>query len=559
MKKRVFALLFFAAASAALADLTKYKDWAKSPEAYFLTPPERSDWAAVKTDEDAEKFIASYFARRGGEAFKQEIARRIAAADQQFKMRRYDRGSQSVRGRLLVVLGPPNKQMRERQDAGGAPAAPGDRTDVTTAANLTLTWIYDTNHFPADWGIGELKARILVDQARGLDELESAGAVDKAIARVAERSIVSPSASAAAAPAQPAAPAAAPAGAPAAAAPAPSSAAAGKAASAAAAPAAPPPAIAPAALPGTARSVLETLARDRKAVTGAFWGGVFRTLSGEPFYALELAVPADKATGARLAGVVTTESGDEKLAFWEEPAWVDVKTGGIVSAKAAVYAISLPPGGYRASVGLFPADGSAPVASAIAEFKLEVGSEGFDVSPLILSNEPTAPRKPPAPTDPFIFRPRQPLQIVPKADRLFGAKDSLWYFYTVRNPVRPAEPAPTPAPGAAEAPFPRLMATVNILIDGRPAFQPATAPAELELLGEGTYGGGREIPLESFKPGFYTFVLTVRDRNAARDSAAFKGLERRAEFVVLKPDGSIPEKPAPPTPAPAAKAPAKKG
>jgi GWxTD domain-containing protein len=543
VKKTVLALLVFAGASAALADLSKYKDWAKSAEAYFLTPPERAEWVSVKSDEDAEKFIASYFARRGGEPFKQEIARRIAAADQQFKMRRYDKGSLSVRGKLLVVLGPPNKQMRERQEAGGAPAGPGDRPDVSTAANMTLTWVYDANHFPADWGIGELRARILVDQSRGLDELESGGAVDKAIARVSEKSIVSPAATAVALPAGVAPPAAP-----------------GKAAPASAPAAAPPPAIAPAALPGAARSVLETLARDRKPTAGAFWGGVFRALSGEPFYAFELASPADKAAGSRLAGVVTTESGDEKLAFWEEPTWVDVKTGGAPSGKAAIYSVSLPPGSYRASVGLFPADGSAPVASAVTEFKLEVATDAFDVSPLILSNEPTAPRKPPAPTDPFVFRPKQPLQVVPKADRSFGARDSLWYFYTVRNPARPAEPAPTPAPGTAEAPFPRLMATVNILLDGKPAFQPQTVPAELELLGEGTYGGGREIPLESFKPGSYTFNLTVRDRNAPRDSAAFKGIERRADFVVLKPDGSMPDKPAPPpTPAPATKAPAKKG
>jgi GWxTD domain-containing protein len=561
VKKTVFALLAFAAASAALADLSKYKDWAKSPEAYFLTPLERTEWASIKSDEDAEKFIAAYFARRGGEPFKQEIARRIAAADQQFKMRRYDKGSQSVRGRLLVVLGPPNKQMRERAEDAGGPAGPGDgRSDITTAGNMTLTWIYEADHFPADWGVGELRARILIDLARGLDELESGGPVDKAIARVAEKSIVNPVATAAAAPSGGAPPApassasAAPA-APASSAPAPAP---GKAASAPGPAAAPPPAIAPAALPGTARSVLETLARDRKSAAGAFWGGVFRALSGEPFYAFELAAPPEKATGTRLAGVVTTESGDEKLAFWEEPSWVDVKTGSAVSAKAAIYSVSLPPGSYRASVGLFPADGSAPVASAVGEFKLEVSTDAFDVSPLILSSEPTAPRKPPTPTDPFVFRPKQPLQIVPKADRLFGTKDSLWYFYTVRNPSRPAEPAPTPAPGTAEAPFPRLMATVNILVDGKPAFQPQTAPAELELLGETTYGGGREIPLESFKPGAYTFVLTVRDRNAARDSAAFKGIERRADFVVLNPDGSMPEKPAPPTPAPA-KAPAKKG
>jgi hypothetical protein len=50
----------------------------------------------------------------------------------------------------------------------------------------------------------------------------------------------------------------------------------------------------------------------------------------------------------------------------------------------------------------------------------------------------------------------------------------------------------------------------------------------------------------------------VRDLGAARDSAAFKGIDRKEDFVVLKPDGSMPEKAAPkPTPKP--RTPAKKG
>ena len=82
MKKAILALLVFVAAGTALGDLSKYKDWAKSPEAYFLTPPEREEWAKIKSDEDAEKFIQLYWAKReGGPASKQEVMRRIDAAD----------------------------------------------------------------------------------------------------------------------------------------------------------------------------------------------------------------------------------------------------------------------------------------------------------------------------------------------------------------------------------------------------------------------------------------------------------------------------------------------
>ena len=108
MKKLLLVLAGLAISVSALANLTKYKDWDKGPEAYFLTPAERAEWKGVQTDEDAEKFIALYYAKRGGDAFKQEISRRIAAADQQFKMQRYKRGADSVRGHLLIVLGTPS-------------------------------------------------------------------------------------------------------------------------------------------------------------------------------------------------------------------------------------------------------------------------------------------------------------------------------------------------------------------------------------------------------------------------------------------------------------------
>ena len=95
MKKALLFLAGVAMAAVSLAQLSKYKDWAKSPEAYFLTPSEREEWAAVKSDEQAEKFIASYWAKRDPtpgttqNEFKDGVMRRIAAADEQFKARRY--------------------------------------------------------------------------------------------------------------------------------------------------------------------------------------------------------------------------------------------------------------------------------------------------------------------------------------------------------------------------------------------------------------------------------------------------------------------------------------
>jgi hypothetical protein len=89
---------------------------------------------------------------------------------------------------------------------------------------------------------------------------------------------------------------------------------------------------------------------------------------------------------------------------------------------------------------------------------------------------------------------------------------------------------------------PRIMQKIGVLRDGKPAFAPFTGPAEMQQLTSGYYASGSEIPLTTFEPGYYTFTLNIRDLNAPRDSAAFKGLDRQAEFVVLKPDGTLPAK-----------------
>ena len=130
MKKLVSLLAGLAIAACALAELSKYKDWDKSPEAYFLTPAERAEWKKIATDEEAQKFIALYWAKRDptpGTAqneFRDEVGRKIAAADQQFKMPRYKRGADSVRGRLLVVLGTPSRAAQQRLAGSEAPETP---------------------------------------------------------------------------------------------------------------------------------------------------------------------------------------------------------------------------------------------------------------------------------------------------------------------------------------------------------------------------------------------------------------------------------------------------
>ena len=602
MKKVLFALAGLAIAASALAELAKYKDWDKTPEAYFLTPEERAEWKKVSTDDDAEKFIGLYFAKRGGESFRDGMRRRIAAADEQFKGRR-QKGSESARGRLFVVLGNPSRVLQSRAGGGtDGEATPdtglGAAGEVSAEGIATVqTWVYDKDKFDPSWGLGDLKLRVALDPQRGMDELQNSGAADKAIATIASKSIVNPNVTVGTPPSAGAPAPSAGAPAPSAGAPPPS---AGAPAASAPRPATQPPATAPAppatgappaagGAPSAAPPPAPTMplpARVKSALTGAsptpgdaaFWSGTFRSPSGDNFLALQYYLASNKpafSSGAPLkfGGVVQDESGKEVESFWEDATFSEVSESGRKD-RVLDRSVALPPGTYKGTFGLFTAEGQPPVSTSTVDFKIEPKSEEFAVSPLILSAGLVPLTKRPGPNDPFVFGTEKPIKVEPKGDRLFSKQDSLWYFYTVANPALPADagaPAPSPAPAPATTPQagapapaptaeakPRVMTRINVQKDGKDAFAPFTGPAELQPIGSRYYGTGTEIPLASFEPGHYTFVIAVRDLNAARGSAASKGIERKEDFVVLMPDGSVPPKGAPkaaPAPKPTPKKP----
>jgi len=449
-----------------------------------------------------------------------------------------------------------------RPDAGAA--SPGA---------VMQTWTYAKDKFDPSWGVPELAARISVDQARGTDELQNRAEVERVLAIAAEKSIVNPSATGSAA----AGPSSA---APAPGAPAPAATGSSGSTSGTVKPAvppagsgpamAPPPAPATAAVPAATRSLLDAAAKTAADSPG-FWGGAFHSIPGDAFYALELSVPAEKVpSGAKFAGVVTSDAGQEVATFYEDATLIDTKSGPRTE-KVFQKSVVLPAGSYKGSFALVSPDGAAALVSGNSSFQLPAKGSDFEVSPLILASTLTPLTKRPAPTDPFVFGVEKPIRVDPKASRVFSKDESLWYFYTVTNPTMPpgsaapvsAPPAPTTTPAAPGAPAaaaeakPRLMTRLSVLRDGQPAFAPSTMPPELQPLAPGYYATGTEIPLASFEPGYYTFGVNVRDLNAPRDSAANKGIDRKQDFIVLKPDGSMPEHKAPTAPAAKPKPPKK--
>lgn len=102
---RLFALLALLAVPA-IAQLSKYKDWGDSPQAYFMTKGEHETWSGIHNDTDAEKFVNKFLASRGP-GFADEVAKRAAIADKYMTVGKTP-GSQTLRGKTIILLGPPS-------------------------------------------------------------------------------------------------------------------------------------------------------------------------------------------------------------------------------------------------------------------------------------------------------------------------------------------------------------------------------------------------------------------------------------------------------------------
>ncbi len=125
----VAALLLALASPSGAAGLSKYKDWADSPEAYFLSRAERERWGDVDSDAAAEKFIAEYKAARG-KGFAAALKSRIDLAEKTYTTGKV-KGARSAPGRTLILLGAPTSTEKvqaaapkEKSDFSGSDALP---------------------------------------------------------------------------------------------------------------------------------------------------------------------------------------------------------------------------------------------------------------------------------------------------------------------------------------------------------------------------------------------------------------------------------------------------
>lgn len=511
------ALAVSALALNAFALSAEYLDWGRGPAQFLMTKEEAAKWKTITSDDDAKAFVALFWARRDPtpetprNEYREEFDRRVAAADKNFLSDK-KRGAVSDRGKMLILFGQPKKIERsggQRQAAlpgmpgGGSTSSPtsaGDPyaaggSDETTAAQI---WTYEGDDARTLFGQGRAVLRF-VDRQGKSDFILERGGVDVAAGqqKAITRSLAQPNLTAAP-----------------------------NFAAAAAAPAAamPVPDIpVPAQTELTTDSLKAAVAELKDAKTnpwdkkGYVTWGEYVTAEGKYFVPVQLYVPKSAGLSASQSltffGVVQNEAGQNVAAF-EEPAKLTVSKDDFFADRSL---LALPAGKYRGYFGL--AENGKPVSMAAADMQLAgtLDKTASAVSPLILSNNVYPLAEAQNPDDPHAFG---GLKVVPKGDRTFRTSDELWYFVELRNPglsepAAAAEGAPAPAVPGAVTPKIQIKIDVEGTDKAGNKIRRPAAPREVEAMElkgvPGHYGIGNAIPLQSFKPGEYTFNVKVID------------------------------------------------
>jgi len=178
------------------------QDWSSSPEAYFLTPEEKREWKALRSETAREEFRTSYWKRRDPtplterNEFRETVEARIRSADVQLTVGKTP-GSRTARGLVLIVLGRPSLQQQTSGPLKNTPemTTPG-RISIPNEAFETTefhTWVYDRDK-RADLlnvlGIAHLEVAFIVKPGHR-DELQQPGRFQQWREIVARHSIVS--------------------------------------------------------------------------------------------------------------------------------------------------------------------------------------------------------------------------------------------------------------------------------------------------------------------------------------------------------------------------------
>lgn len=205
MKARFAFLLVLVLSLPAAAQLTKLKDWDRSPEyVYLATDAEKKEWKDVKTDEQAARFLALFWARRNPDLknpaneFKQAFDTRVANADKLFALGT-KRGAFTERGKLLILLGPP-KSMERRTGVGnrgnfraGESQGANDATGYGSGLEpFAVLFLYDKAQLPGWADVKTLETMFNVDPGAASEQMTNSETIKKLEALAVQKAVVHP-------------------------------------------------------------------------------------------------------------------------------------------------------------------------------------------------------------------------------------------------------------------------------------------------------------------------------------------------------------------------------
>lgn len=217
MKRVLFAVLAAALAVPAFAGLSQYRGWDNSPQGYFMTKAERTQWSALNNDAAAKAFVDKFVASRGGDAWVAEVNKRAEMADKYLTVGKTP-GSKTLRGKAVILFGPPsslsvadaddarttrdNPAMASAMTSGGSGSGDGGRGGGANGAagsegvggfGNELVTAHPVRNYDMSFASvpgGPVTVTFIADRSSGKDRVaKGAKELDEAFERAAEVSI----------------------------------------------------------------------------------------------------------------------------------------------------------------------------------------------------------------------------------------------------------------------------------------------------------------------------------------------------------------------------------
>lgn len=497
-------LTVFLATSSFAALSKEYADFHKGPMQHLLTVDEQKQWAAIRTDEQAQQFIDLFWARRDPtpgtpqNEFRDLINERIKVADIQFSQAKIT-GAATDRGKVFLLLGSPSRQSRQGMPGQGTIQSPtrrgtpglGSSQQSVQDYSPKILWVYEQGKVDLPLGQPIVEVGFVDQYASNEWKMERVLRTDykSVFDRIAKSYIKQPdltevptyATGVTPTPIVSTAPAATASGAPS---------------------ITTSTGLAAAFKDDVLRAAVDEARAAKAAPKTLFlnWGE-FVTADGTHFVPVQLYVPqsAGLAAGTDVTFFGSIDRPDgTRLLVVEEPVKLTASGDAVYHART----LTVPPGSYTATFGLAKEGKPISVVSKPMTVQgLDMSSPG--VSQLMLSNNIYALTEAQEPTDPYAFG---GLKVVPKGDATFKQSEDLWYFFEVRNPgIDTATNAPK---------YTMQLSITGTTNDGKPKkmIGPIEPVQMQELKGvAGHWAVGQALPLASFAPGTYKIALKLTD------------------------------------------------